>query len=111
MKKENDIDLYFKGALKNIDLILNDNFYHNKEVLKEVRQKIQKWYDYYQNSGSLMNIDVKELEFLDLEITDFFTHYVETESIKKNYSERLYYDFSHLERYWKDEMLGGNENV
>ena len=35
------------------------------------------------------------------DITALFIH-----SLEENYTERLLYDFSHLEHYWKDEMLG-----
>ena len=50
-------------------------------------------------------INSNELKNIDLEITDFFAKYVETEPIEENYAERLSYDFSELESYWKEEML------
>ena len=46
---------------------------------------------------------------MDLEITDFFDKYIKIESVKENYSERLLYNFSHLEKEWKSEMLGGKK--
>ena len=104
------INSYFIGVVENIDLILNDKFYDNKENLKNVKLKIQKWYDSYKMNDSLKNIDPEELKYLSLEITDYFANYVETEPLEKNYTERLSYDFGHLEICWKNEMLGGEKN-
>lgn len=103
--KKRDTNSYFEGVISNIDIILNSDFYKDKDSLSEVKTKIIKWYDSYKKSKTLKEIDPKELKNIDLEITDFFAKYVETESIKENYAERLSYDFSELEIYWKEEML------
>lgn len=109
MTNENqNIKSYFEGVLENIDIILNNNFYKNKDNLITVRKSIAKWYDGYKKHQTLKEIDPKELKNLDLEITDFFADYVEIEPVNENYAERLSYDFDELERYWKDEMLGNN---
>ena len=104
--KERHIKSYFEGVILNIDIILNNNFYENKDSLNKVKNKVIKWYDSYKKHETLKEINPKELENMDLEITDFFANYVATESVKENYAERLSYDFSELERYWKKEMLG-----
>lgn len=101
-----DINSYFIGVLENINLILNANFYGNKGNLKDVKLKIQKRYDNYKINNSLKNIDPEELKYLSIEITDFFANYVEIESLENNFTERLSYDFGHLEICWKNEMLG-----
>ena len=48
-----------------------------------------------------------DIEYIDLELTDFFDKYIKIESVKENYSERILYNFSHLMKEWKNEMLGG----
>lgn len=108
--KKRDTNSYFEGVISNIDIILNSDFYKDKDSLNEVKTKIIKWYDSYKKNKTLKEISPKELEDIDLEITDFFAKYVETESIKENYAERLSYDFSELESYWKEELLGENLN-
>lgn len=108
MKNEKDIKSYFNDILKNIDIILENSFYkeNDKENLKNIKNLINKWYKSYLDSNKLIEIEPKKLEYIDLEITDFFAKYIETESAKENYAERLLYDFGRLEHLWKDEMLG-----
>lgn len=108
--KEREISSYFEGVILNINIILNNSFYQNKTSLNEIKNKVIKWYDGYKKYKTLKKIHPKELEKMDLEITDFFAQYVTIESIKENYAERLSYNFSELERYWKKEMLEGNLN-
>lgn len=102
-----DIKSYFEEVIENIDIILKENFYENKDDLYNVKKEIVKWYDNYKTDNPLKHIEPEKLKELDIEITDFFAQYVATESVKQNYAERLSYDFSKLEKYWKDEMLGG----
>lgn len=108
MNKDRDIKSYFEGVLENIDIILQDSFYkqYNKDTIKEIRNKINNWYNSYKEKKTLKYIEPKELEYIQLEITDLFDKYYIDEDINKNYTERLLYDFSHLEHYWKDEVLG-----
>lgn len=108
MNNNRDINSYFDGVINNINIILNNDFYDNKDNLEEVKNKVLEWQEDYKKNNTLKGISVKDLEYLDLEITDFFADYVATEPIKENYAERLSYDFSILEKKWKDEMLGGN---
>lgn len=103
-----DINSYFEGVIQNIDIVLNNDFYKNKDNLITVKTSITKWYDSYKTHQTLKQINPEELKNLDLEITDFFADYVETEPVNENYAERLSYDFDELEGYWKDEMLGNN---
>ena len=110
MENKRNIKSYFEGILNNIDIILKDDFYEEKENLINVQEIIEKWYSEYLQSKSLKNIDYKKLEYMKIEITDFFDKYFISEPLNKNYSERLSYDYSHLEHYWKDEMLGGMKN-
>ena len=112
MNKDRDIKSYFEGVLENIDIILQDSCYkqYNKDTRKEIRNKIYSWYNSYKEKKTLKYIEPKELEYIQLEITDLFDKYYIDEDINKNYTERLLYDFSHLEHYWKDEMLGKKKN-
>lgn len=113
MEKDRDIKSYFDGVLENIDIILQDRFYklENKDTIKEIKNKINNWYNIYKTKKTLKFIEPKELEYIQLEITDLFDEYYIDEDIDKNYTERLLYDFSHLAHYWKDEMLGGKKDV
>ncbi len=110
MDKTRNINSYFEGVIENIDIILNDNFYQNKEALYDVKSRAIEWYDSYRKFNTLTNIDPNELKDMDLEITDFFAQYVAIEPVKTNYSERLSYDFGELEILWKKEMLGEDLN-
>jgi len=107
MNSDRDIKSYFDGVLENIDIILDNSFYKDKdkESLIFVKTKIEHWYKTYKEKNTLTGILPKELEIIGFEITDFFDHYIATESVKENYAERLLYDFGHLEKDWKNEML------
>lgn len=107
-----DIDSYFQGVLENIEIILNNNFYatKNKINFKKLKKEIENWYTVYKETKTLKGIETKNLENIDLEITDFFDKYIIKEAVKENYAERLLYDFGHLEENWKQEMLGGNKD-
>lgn len=105
MKDYKEINSFFLGVLENIDIIMNNDFYVDKGELLEARKKVQKWYDNFKKNKTLKGIEPKELEFIDLAITDEFAEYIETEPVKENYVERLLFDFGKLEQYWKDEML------
>ena len=103
----NEIDSLFLKILSDIELIMKDDFYIEKSSLLKIKVIIKKWYDEFKIEKSLKTIDVKNLEFISLEITDLFDIYFKTESVTNNFVERLLYDFSILEKVWKDEMLGG----
>ena len=111
MKNYEEINSFFIETLENMDNILNNDFYENKGNLIKAREKVQNWYDNFKNNKTLKNIEPKDLEFIDLEITDIFDEYIASEPVSENYIERLSYDFGHLEKYWKNEMLEGKENV
>ena len=87
MVKDRDIKSYFNGVLENIDIILQDNFYklENKDTIKEIRNKINNWYNTYKEKKTLKYIDAKELEYIDIEITELFDKYYIDEDIDKNY--------------------------
>lgn len=108
MNNNRDINSYFDGVINNINIILNNEFYDKKDNLEDVKTKVISWQKHYKKNNTLKGINVKELEYLDLEITDFFADYVANEPAKENYAERLSYDFSVLEHKWKDEMLVEN---
>jgi len=112
MEKKRDINSYFKGVLENINVILNSEFYNenDKKNLEYVKIEIEKWYKIYKQKNTLIGIEPNELKNIGLEVTDFFDKYMITESVKENYAERLLYDFGHLEKDWKSEMLGGKKN-
>lgn len=111
-KKVRDTTSYFKGVLENIEIILNNNFYATKDKInfKKLKEKIESWYTVYNETNTLKGIEAKDLENIDLEITDFFDKYIIKEPVEENYAERLLYDFGHLEENWKQEMLGGNKD-
>ena len=98
---------YFDSIIENIDIILENSFYENKKSLLWVKEVISSWYEDYKKNNTLKNISAEDLKKLDLEITDYFAQYVETEPANENYCERLSYDFGELEALWKAEMLKG----
>lgn len=106
-----NIDSYFKGVIENIDIILNNDFYkkEDKHELISVKNKIVSWQENYKTKKSLIGIDPKDLEYIDLEITDIFDKYMIAESYYENYTERLSFDISQLESAWKEEMLRRNK--
>ena len=110
MDKKRNIESYFDGVIENINIILSNDFYTDKNNLKKVRKIVGNWYKNYKENNTLKGINPKELEYIGLEITDFFDRYLIKESSKDNYSERLSYDFGHLELSWKEEMLGGKNS-
>lgn len=108
MNKIENEDIFIK-IIEDIDNILNDNFYEAKESFLEMKKTIQKWHNDFKKSNTLKVIEPEILEQLDLMVTDYFDKYIKTESVKNNYAERLSYDFSTLEKNWKEEMLGGKQ--
>lgn len=107
MTQENsDISKLFINILNDINLIEKSKFYKKDDSFRKIKEIIKQWYDNYKLNKILTSITLKDLEYLDLEITSFFDKYIESESIKENYSERLYYDFCRLEKIWKNKMLG-----
>ena len=113
MKKDIDFNLYFERVIECINSIHKSDMYdvNEKENLNNVKKKIEYWYNFYLKSNTLKEINPSDIEYIDLEITDFFDKYIKTESINENYSERLLYDFGLLMKEWKNEMLGGKNNV
>lgn len=107
-KQTNDIDKLFMNILEILDCILTDDFYIENNNLSQIRQLIETWYDDFKIKNTLLTMRPEKIEFIDLEITDLFDCYIESESPTQNYSERLLYYFGNLEKKWKEEMLGGN---
>ena len=108
MKIDSDVNSYFEDIIECMNCIHKSDVYDNneKENLNNVKKKIEYWYNSYLKSNTLKTINPNDIKYMDLEITDFFDKYIKIESVKENYSERLLYDFSHLEKEWKNEMLG-----
>ena len=93
-------------VLENIDIILKNDFYNDKNNLKDVNSLINDWYELYKKNSSLKGIDYKKIEYIQNEINDFVDKYLPTEPVKENHAERLSYNFGHLMHFWKSEMLG-----
>lgn len=114
MKNEDlvGIDELFLTIMKTVDLILESDFYTEKKSILKIKEDIKNWYGSFKDKDNLLDISVEKLKSLDLEITELFSKYIETESVSHNYSEILTYDFGRLKRYWKDEFeKGRSENV
>ena len=108
----NEVNRLFDTFIETIKLVFENKFYTNTESLYKVKDIMEKWYSSFQSTNSLTIINVKDIEFLDLEVTQFFDDYIETEPVPHNYAEILSYNLSHIIRYWKDEMeKRGNKNV
>ena len=89
MAQENsDISKLFINILNDINLIEKSKFYKKDDSFSKIKEIIKQWYDNYKLNKILTSITVKDLEYLDLEITSFFDKYIESESIKENYSDK-----------------------
>lgn len=105
MAQENsDISKLFINILNDINLIEKSKFYKKDDSFRKIKEIIKQWYDTYKANEELTSITAKDLKYLDLEITSFFDQYIESESTKENYSERLYYDFCRIEKIWKNDL-------
>ena len=106
VQENSDIGKLFINILNDINLIEKSKFYKKDDSFRKVKEIIKQWYDNYKLNNILTSIMVKDLKYLDLEITSFFDQYIESESTKVIYSDRIYYDFCNLEKIWKNKMLG-----
>jgi len=113
VKIDRDVNSYFEKIIECINSIHKSDMYDGdgKENLNNVKKKIEDWHNSYLKSNTLKEINPNDIKFIDMEIIDFFDKYVKIESVNENYSERLLYDFGHLMKEWKNEMLGGKNNV
>lgn len=103
--KEKEIVKLFSDFLKTLNLVFCDKFYEKTLELKKVKSIMYNWFLYFQSDKSLIHINPNEIEFVDLEITDFFDKYIEIEDALHNYTEILSFNLSQLEKYWKDEVI------
>lgn len=106
-----EISLLFDELIESLDFMLDNDFYTEKEVINQIKEKVQNWFDDFKKSKTLKNIKVEDIQFLDLEIIDLQDKYIMIEPVLENYIERTSYNFGILEKEWKDEMLGGEKNV
>ena len=106
---QKEINDLFQGIINTIDLVFLNDFYTETNSLVDVRKIIKKWYDDFKKYNTLTNIKAKDLEFVDLEITNFFDIYITNEPMSHNYTEILSHSISVLEKYWKDEINSGIE--
>lgn len=104
VQENSDIGKLFINIINDINLIEKSKFYKKDDSFRKIKEIIEQWYDNYKINNELTSIMLKDLEYLDLEITSFFDQYIESESTKENYSERLYYDFCNLEKKWKNDL-------
>lgn len=100
-----EINELFNILINTLDLIFLNEFYTDTLELKKVRKKINEWYNSFKRSGTLININPEDVKFLDIEVTNFFDKYIESEPVSHNYTEILSFNFGQLEKYWKDELI------
>ena len=106
-----EIELLFAELIDSLDNMLKTTLYTEKEVINQIKEKVEKWFDSFKNSKTLTKIKIEDIQFLDLEIIDLQDKYIVIEPVLENYSERTSYNFGILEKVWKDEMLGGEKNA
>ncbi|MGM9877990.1 MAG: hypothetical protein ACI33S_04995 [Bacilli bacterium] len=109
MEIKREIDFIFDDIIECMNCVDKSDVYNknDKENLIKIKNKIEYWYKSYLKNSTLKEIMPNDIEYIDLELTDFFDKYIKIESVKENYSERILYNFSHLMKEWKNEMLGG----
>lgn len=114
MSKEDIIEIknLLNEIITTIDKVLNNSFYINDNELFRVKNIVKNWYQDFQKSNTLTTIDIQDLKYIDLKISDFFDKYIETEPMEHNYTEILAFNIGILKKYWKDEIQkGGTKNV
>ena len=109
-----------RGLTKNLKTYLEEKKVYSADIAQEAYEANLEAKGQELKTGSNIEIikllermikeERKSPEVVAYELTDIFDKYVETESVSENYTERLLYDFGHLEKSWKDEMLGGKSN-
>ena len=108
---QEEINTLFIALIKDIDAMIEKDFYKEKQIIKEIKEKVQDWFNDFKISKTLNNITLENIKFIDEEITELIDKYIMIEPVEENHVERLSYDFGILERIWKDEMLGEMKNV
>lgn len=98
------IDGLFLETIKNLDLMLESDFYKEKDIIIKIKEHLKNWYEKFNISNNLLAITPDDLKSIDLEVTELFSQYIKTESPLNNYSEILSYNLSNIKRYWKDEI-------
>ena len=106
-----EIELLFTELIESLNDMLKNDLYTEKELINQIKEKVEIWLDSFKNSKSLTKIQLEDIQFLDLEIIDLQDKYIMIEPVLENYIERTSYNFGILEKAWKDEMLGGKKNV
>jgi len=99
-----EISRLFISTIETIDKVLNNKFYTDTQSLIQTKIVLKKWYRKFNKTNSMVTISVKDLETLSLEISDFFSKYIETEPISHNYTKILSFNINNLKLYWKIEM-------
>ena len=108
---QEEINTLFIALIKDIDAMIEKDFYKEKQIIKEIKEKVQDWFNDFKISKTLNNITLENIKFIDEEITELIDKYIMIEPVAENHVERLSYDFVILERIWIDEMLGEMKNV
>ena len=108
---QEEINTLFIALIKDIDAMIEKDFYKEKQIIKEIKEKVQDWFNDFKISKTLNNITLENIKFIDEEITELIDKYIMIEPVEENHVERLSYDFGILERIWNDEMLGEKKNV
>ena len=106
-----EIELLFTELVESLNDMLKNDLYTEKELINQIKEKVEIWLDSFKNSKSLTKIQLEDIQFLDLEIIDLQDKYIMIEPVLENYIERTSYNFGIHEKAWKDEMLGGKKNV
>lgn len=111
MNDTDDITIFFENLINDLQNILKKEIYNEKNLASNVCEKVEKWFIDFKNNNTLKNILLEDLEYISDGIDEIFDKYISIEPINENYVERASYDFAHLKKYWKDEMLVGDNNV
>ena len=100
-----EIEILFDGLIESLNDMLQTDLYTEKELINQIKEKVENWFDSFKKSKSLTKIKLEDINFLDLEIIELQDKYIMIEPVLKNYIERTSYNFGILEKNWKDEML------
>ena len=75
---QEEINTLFIALIKDIDVMIEKDFYKEKQIIKEIKEKVQDWFNDFKISKTLNNITLENIKFIDEEITELIDKYINT---------------------------------
>ena len=78
---QEEINTLFIALIKDIDAMIEKDFYKEKQIIKEIKEKVQDWFNDFKISKTLNNITLENIKFIDEEITELIDKYIMIEPV------------------------------